>query len=574
MWPFSPSYLTVVKSKQARRTQAVDSASLTLSSEYDKFTDATATQIVAHIEKGEWTASQVVEAYITRAAYAQAKTNCLTEVMFDWAREQAKELDEEFATTKSLRGPLHGVPVSPLVVLDFDIIGFDSSIGFTQWANKPATTNADLVSQFIAAGAVLFVKTNVPQTMFAFECSNPLWGRTTNPYNNKYTSGGSSGGEGALLAMDGSAVGIGTDIGGSLRIPATYCGIYSLKPAASRISDAGAGGPVPGFEGIKTVLGPMGRSVDDLQLVSRLVFGAAGIDQSVPPLPYREPTLSPKLRFGYYTSDNYIKASPACKRAVLETVEALQKQGHECIEFNVPAADAFNIFVGLTAADGFKKMLSHLGPDPIENSLWLVTSGPSLPAFIRNFAAWVLETVLGDSIFATSVRAAKVSTVREYTELVAQREDFIKFFRKEVWDKHGFDGIIAPVQALPQLPHGGCDNFSGLAAGTILYNVLDHPVGCIPVTRVDPVKDQITDEWRNGPGHGSVVVEGGLYDGKKALYNPVETAGMPVGVQFVAKKWEEEKVLAMMRVADEALGKDRGFGPGGWNGWKLKKSQL
>jgi Asp-tRNA(Asn)/Glu-tRNA(Gln) amidotransferase A subunit family amidase len=106
---------------------------------------------------------------------------------------------------------------------------------------------SQLVTQLLAAGAVLFVKTNVPQTMFAFECSNPIWGKTTNPYNVNFTCGGSSGGEAALLAMDGSAVGIGSDIGGSLRIPAAYCGIYSLKPSAARISTAGACGTFKEF---------------------------------------------------------------------------------------------------------------------------------------------------------------------------------------------------------------------------------------------------------------------------------------------------------------------------------------
>lgn len=99
-----------------------------------------------------------------------------------------------------------------------------------------------MIKQLLDAGAVLYVKTNIPQTMFAFECSNPIWGRTTNPWNENYTCGGSSGGEGALIAMDGSPVGIGTDIGGSLRIPAAYCGIYSLKPAAGRVSYHGARG--------------------------------------------------------------------------------------------------------------------------------------------------------------------------------------------------------------------------------------------------------------------------------------------------------------------------------------------
>jgi Asp-tRNA(Asn)/Glu-tRNA(Gln) amidotransferase A subunit family amidase len=124
------------------------------------------------------------------------------------------------------------------------------------------------------------MKTNLPQTMMAFECCNPLWGRTTNPWNEKYTSGGSSGGEGAILAMDGTAIGVGSDIGGSLRIPASYCGVYTLKPSVQRICDRGAkgthniyssvtkvlmscfAGPTPGFEAVKIVVGPMARYVE------------------------------------------------------------------------------------------------------------------------------------------------------------------------------------------------------------------------------------------------------------------------------------------------------------------------
>jgi Asp-tRNA(Asn)/Glu-tRNA(Gln) amidotransferase A subunit family amidase len=120
-----------------------------------------------------------------------------------------------------------------------EVVGYDASVGFTQWANKPSTKNADIVDLFLAAGAIPFVKTNVPQTMLAFECSNPLWGRTVNPHASAYTSGGSSGGEAALLAMSGSALGFGSDIGGSLRIPTSYCGIYALKPGHGRVSTNG-----------------------------------------------------------------------------------------------------------------------------------------------------------------------------------------------------------------------------------------------------------------------------------------------------------------------------------------------
>lgn len=114
----------------------------------------------------------------------------------------------------------------------------------------------------------------------------------------------------------------------------------------------------------------------------------------------------------------------------------------------------------------------------------------------------------------------------------------------------------------------GCDNFSTIAVATVLYNVLDFPAGCLPVTRVDPMKDQLTEEWRTGPGLGSSVLEAGVYRGRKPLYDPVAMKGMPVGIQLVGKKWEEEKVLAMMRIVDRALGQDRGFGPGSWDAHK------
>ncbi|KAF9054357.1 amidase [Panaeolus papilionaceus] len=571
MWPFSASNTAIVTEKRADRARLLSEVSKDASESQQDFLRATASQIVERIAAGEWTASEVLEAYITRAAFAHEKTNCLTEVMLEPARQRAKELDQEFASTKKLRGPLHGVPIS--IKDQFNIVGYDSTVGFSQWSKNPATKNADLVKQLLDAGAVLYVKTNIPQTMFAFECSNPLWGRTTNPYNSEYTSGGSSGGEGALLAMDGAAAGIGTDIGGSLRIPAAYCGIYSLKPGSGRVSYIGAKGPVGGFDGVVTVAGPMARSVKDVELVARATFGGPSTANAIAPIPYRDVTLPPKLCFGYYTSDNYIKASPACKRAVLETVDVLRKAGHECVEFELPEANvSMNLFVGLTSCDGYQTMLSHLGPDPKENALFLSTIGPKVPGPLRNFAAWTIETFFGDKIFADTMRCSRKKPVADYWDLSAQKGEFVKRFYEHVWDKYNFDGIIAPVQALPQLPHGGCDNFSMMANATIYYNMLDLPVGCLPVTRVDPVKDKVTEEWLKEAGHGSSILESGIYHSKKPLYDPEAANGMPVNIQIAGKKWEEEKVVAMMGVLDEALGANRGFGPGAWDNYMKTKT--
>jgi amidase len=98
-----------------------------------------------------------------------------------------------------------------------------------------------------------------------------------------------------------------------------------------------------------------------------------------------------------------------------------------------------------------------------------------------------------------------------------------------------------------------------------VYNLIDSPAGAIPVTLVNPATDQLTDEWIKGPGHGSSMFEHELYfRGNNPLYDPIAMKGMPVGVQIVGRRWEEEKVLALMRVVDDALGKERGFTPGSW----------
>lgn len=111
----------------------------------------------------------------------------------------------------------------------------------------------------------------------------------------------------------------------------------------------------------------------------------------------------------------------------------------------------------------------------------------------------------------------------------------------------------------------GCGNYSALSIATSLYNILDMPVGCLPVTRVDAAKDLVTREWEGEAGHGSSILEKGVFYGPSKLYDPWLSNGMPVNIQLVGRKWEDEKVLAMMKVVDDALGKDRGFGPGAWD---------
>lgn len=158
-----------------------------------------------------------LQAFIRSAIRSHERCNNLTELLFESALDRARHLDallEQQGPEAALADrPLFGIPIS--IKDQIDIQGCDSSMGYSARVQQPAEEHAAVTQLLWDAGAVLFVKTNVPQTMLSFECGNPVFGRTLNPYSKLHTSGGSSGGEASLLATDGAAVGIGSDIGGS-----------------------------------------------------------------------------------------------------------------------------------------------------------------------------------------------------------------------------------------------------------------------------------------------------------------------------------------------------------------------
>lgn len=203
-------------------------ASCGLLSEHEiQITNHDATALVEELAAGRLKSVDVVTAFCKRAAIAQQLTNCLTEMFFDTAIEHAKSLDEYYEKNGKPRGPFHGLPIS--LKDSFRIKGLDASIGIASLCCKPCTTNSPLVDLLVEAGAVLYCKTNVPQTLMALDSHNNIFGRVINPANRHLTPGGSSGGEGALVAMRGSPLGVGTDVGGSIRIPAACNGLYGVK---------------------------------------------------------------------------------------------------------------------------------------------------------------------------------------------------------------------------------------------------------------------------------------------------------------------------------------------------------
>lgn len=219
--------------------------------------------VVNNVQIGKWTPLQVLRSYGKRALEAHKATNCLTEIMIDTAEEQAQQ-------SINKTGPLAGMPVS--VKDTVAVQGYDACIGYSAWSGKPIQKDSALVRLLRDAGAIPFVKTNIPITLLSFESASDIFGRAKNPYNKNYSPGGSSGGEAALLALGGSRIGIGTDVAGSVRVPAHYSGVYTIRASAFRFLKTGNMTSMPGQEGVPAVNSPMAKTLEDLETFWKAIF--------------------------------------------------------------------------------------------------------------------------------------------------------------------------------------------------------------------------------------------------------------------------------------------------------------
>ncbi|POV98835.1 hypothetical protein PSTT_14160, partial [Puccinia striiformis] len=473
-------------------------------------------EIVARIgaRRLNWNARNVMKAFIKAAIRAHAETNCLDQV---------------------------------------NVKGFDSTIGFTKFVNQPAGENAPVVDRLVEEGAIPFTKTNVPQSLFSFECSNPVFGHTHNPHKRGFTCGGRSGGEAALLASDGSCLGIGSDIGGSLRIPAHYSGCYSLKPCSGRIvqdgfrdCDDGLHRDSRGDWANVMLHKPDPTTSRKYGLVPLEDFRYDIFDSLV------AEGASPFLKFGFFTSDDLIETSSPCRRAVEETLA-----GYDCVEIDVSRLDVLEgliLYVGLSSADGYKTGLSHLGRDPTaeshvfkrDDSMFLTTIGCMLPSWLRWIVCGITRYLLQDDVMAKLIEASQEKSTGELQKWRVRKDAYCLEVRSYLWEELGLDGLICPTQAVPAVPIGSSWNKSFLAESTLIWNLVDSTVGHIPITRVDIQRDQIRSDansMTNAPKRS-----GDMWRVKDLLPSVEETEGLPVGIQLVCGFLEEEKTLALMGI--------------------------
>jgi Asp-tRNA(Asn)/Glu-tRNA(Gln) amidotransferase A subunit family amidase len=245
-------------------------------------TDLSASQIARQIASGALSAAEVVEAHIARIERVNGRLNALIAPRYEAARAEARAADQQRQAGREL-GPLHGVPVT--IKESLDIAGAASTFGVPGRRAHQAAHDEAHVARLRAAGAIVLGKTNVAQLLMYYESDNPLYGRTCNPWDTQRSPGGSSGGEAAIIAAGGSALGLGTDIGGSVRIPAHFCGIASLKPTAGRTPDMGRYSVPVGQRAVPSQVGVLARHVEDVALGLRVIGDApAQPDEPFAPL--------------------------------------------------------------------------------------------------------------------------------------------------------------------------------------------------------------------------------------------------------------------------------------------------
>ncbi|KAI0454120.1 amidase [Xylaria acuta] len=476
-------------------------------------------ELLESLATGRFTSAEVTLAFSKRAAIAQQLTNCLTETFFEEAQQRARFLDDLRAQGK-LAGPLHGLPVS--LKDTYQVKGIQATIGAVSYLDTTSSENSALVDMLLGLGAVPYIKTNVSQVLMAVESDNNIFGRVLNPWNTMLTAGGSSGGEGALIAFRGSVLGVGTDLAGSIRIPSLCCGTYGFKPSANRIPYEGQ--VMPFKEGILPIVpsaGPLASDVETLQIFMKAVIDAKPFrhDATAIDVPWRSTNVLPRqsLRLGLLPEDPLFPLHPPVKETIARVVKILQSRGHEVILLDAAecrVAEANRIAGGLLSLDGT--------PGDI-----IAASGePALPS---------------TGMFAEQARSIEWKFVPDFSAmndfqklgmLQSQRARLAEDWRK-LWARHNLDAVVSQSAQNTAVEH---DQFCWPAYSAFL-NLLDYPACVIPFQRA--TKSELPFAAKSGQG--------------TPPYNPEVVEGAPCSIQIFTSRMRDEECLAVAGIVDECL---------------------
>ncbi|XP_023329239.1 fatty acid amide hydrolase 1 isoform X1 [Eurytemora carolleeae] len=493
--------------------------------------------LVEKLQKGELTAFSVLKSYQAKALEQQVLNNCIVGWVLE-ADKIARDLDDVAAES---RKPFHGLPIS--VKECFYLKNTYSTGGMLTFVSEKDVKNSPAVQTLLNLGAVPFCKTNVPQAMYSMECTNPLYGTTTNPHNPTREAGGSSGGEGSLIGGGGSILGIGSDIGGSLRNPAACCGIYSMKPTIGRhlsyMDVVPTAGPDPA--GMQAIGGFMSSSPTALLYAWKELWNITDSnnsqrnDASIAPVRFNQEMFEKKVKIGFFFSDGLHEAVPAVKRAVLQAVKVLKSYNYEVIAFPPPdIKEVLYLFNGLIMADikTFEGYMSWEVESTALSGIGLTLMMFKIPRLIRKL---LIDPILSYLTKIPPMEHLFTSSHDIYKGLQMKGEMSQRYL--SMMEDAGVDVIISPGQMFPALPSYEAGQFMPVILPYIPWNLLNMPAGVAPVTKYTQADSEAMREY---PSTDFVY---------RSIHRFCEGATyLPLAVQVVARPFHEEQVLQVLEV--------------------------
>lgn len=494
-----------------------------LSEEELQITDSSAAAIVEKIAAGKWTSVQVLQAFARRAVIAHQFLNCNLEVFIDEGLKRAQELDDYYKKNGKTVGPLHGLPISLKEQINYaGKATHGSYVSLVDDIVDQSAVSKDILENL---GAVFYVRTNQPQTIMHLCGNNNFIGWSRVPKNISLSSGGSSSGEGSIVSFGGSPLGVGSDIGGSIRSPAAFAGCHGLRPSTFRISKKPGVSAAGGQETIPGVQGPLARSVDDIDLFMDLYINQGKPwehDATVLPLPWRkvEKPAPKDLTVGVIYDNGVVKPTPPIRRGLKETAAKLAAAGVKVVEFpEIESQRAWELARQTFAADGneAQKKLLKSGEPLCKLTKWALNYGGEE----KDIGVYNLK----------QINIERDGLKQKYTDYM---------------NKHGIDIILSPtyenVAPHPETAY----NWSY----TSLFNLIDFPTLVVQTGLYqDPAKDKWTLEYPKNPRNDFEEL---CLD----LYEPELYKGAPIGLQLTGRRYFDEEVVAAGKTVVDILGVD------------------
>ncbi len=456
-----------------------------------------ASELIRLIQDKSLSAVDAVSYFLERIEQHNPKYNAVISLN-EQAIAQAKAADTALSQGRRV-GPLHGLPIT--IKDSFSTKGINTACGYPPLADKPSETDADIVTHLKHAGAIILGKTNVPMLAMDLQTDNPVYGRTNNPWNSGLTAGGSSGGSAVAVAAGLTPMCFGSDIGGSLRIPAHFCGVTSLKPTTRLVSTNGHIPPLPNAsiypERLLSTPGPVSNHVSDLQLGLKIIAGNT-------PLTAEHPE--------YTFNNNFDVSLGELKMAYCSTMGDLPIEK----EYQ----DVFSGFIKTIAdhtqlSQAFPKDVNAIDVWHTYGVLLGAEVAAGMPYIIRRSLMTTLRSLRGKGSVSKSILKGSYTGLRGFLKHMTKRDDFIKSFESFFED---YDILICPVCTLSAFEHQTSGNpivvenqklayYTATLSFPATFNLTGHPVVTLPIG--------------------------------------FTASNKPVGVQLVAKRWDDWRLMAI-----------------------------